>query len=240
MAMIRQQLGAHELAEARANIYKLLAVVYAKPPGLDFLKFLAGWVVSVSKAGGPSRLLSQQMRHSLGMLDSFFKGRGDDLGEELGKAVSVEFTRLFRGVKLGYSPPPPYESVYREEDGCVFGELTVAVHREYRRFGFDLTSGAGGEPPDHISFELEFMHLLCSQEAEAWKIDNEDEALRLLQAQRKFLSEHLGTWLSKFCSEVREHDRLGLFRWLADLTEGWVDFDYQQNLHTESSQKGTL
>ena len=79
------------------------------------------------------------------------------------------------------------------------------------------------------------MRLLCSQEAEAWKSDNEDEALRLLQAEREFLREHLMTWLPKFCDEVRKHDRLGLFRCLVDLTEGWVSFDYQQNLDTESS-----
>ncbi len=57
-----------------------------------------------------------------------------------------------------------------------------------------------------------------------------EEALRLLLAEREFLREHLLTWLPGFCSQIREHDRLGLFRGLADLTEGWVSFDYQQHL----------
>lgn len=229
--MTGQLPNAQELAGARANLYQLLATVYARPPSLDFLRFLAGWVALVSEAGGPSQLLSQQMRHSLGMLDSFFKKIGENSWGELGETISVEFTKLFRGVKPHYSLPPPYESVYREESGRVFGELTVEVHREYRRFGFDLANGFSGEPPDHISFELEFMHLLCSQEAEAWEKDDEDEALRFLQAEKEFLRGHLMMWIPRFCSEVRKHDRLGLFRCLADLTEGWVSFDYQQHLH---------
>lgn len=232
--MIRQLPDAQELAGARAKLYQLLATVYARPPDLDFLKFLANWVASVSE--GPFQLLSEQMKHSLGMLDSFFKKIGENSWEERGEAVSVEFTRLFRGVKPHYSPPPPYESVYREESGRVFGELTVEVHHEYRRFGFDLANGFSGEPPDHISFELEFMHLLSIKEAEAWDKDDEDEALRFLQAEKEFMREHLMTWLPRFCGEVRKHDKLGLFRWLADLTEGWVSFDYQQHLQIESSQ----
>ena len=115
--------------------------------------------------------------------------------------------------------------------GRVFGQLTVEGHREYRCFGFDLADGLNGEPPDHIAFELEFMHLLCSQEAEAWNKDDDDEALRFLEAEREFLKEHLVAWLPKFCGEDRKHDRLGLFRCLADLTEGWVTFDYRQHLH---------
>ncbi len=228
--MIRQLPDAQELAEARAKLYRLLATVYIRPLSSDFLKFMAGWVASSIKAEGSSRLLSEQMRHGLGRLDSFFKKAGGNSGEELERTISVEFTRLFRGVKPLYSPPPPYESVYREETGRVFGELTFMVHQEYRRFGFDLLDSFSGEPPDHLSFELEFMHLLCSREAEAWAKEDEDEALRLLSAEQEFLREHLTKWVPKLCSEVRQHDRVGLFHGLADLTEGWVVFDYEQHL----------
>ncbi len=228
--MIRQLPDVQELATARARLYQLLASVYARPPAPDFLKFLAGWAASQTEAEGSSPMLSEQMKHGLTTLDDFFKNLGERSWEQLGQAASIEFTRLFRGVTQHYSPPPPYESVYREEGGRVFGELTVDVHQEYRRFGFDLTTGLENEPPDHISFELEFMHLLCRQEAEAWERDDEDEALRLCHAERDFLTEHLLAWLPGFCNVVREHDQLRLFSPLADLTEGWVNFDYQQHL----------
>ena len=104
------------------------------------------------------------------------------------------------------------------------------MRQEYRRFGFDLANELSGEPSDHISFGLEFVHLLCCQEVEAREKDDEDETLRFVQSQKDFLEEHLLTWLRRFCDNIKEYDRLGLFSGLADLTEGWVNFDYEQHL----------
>lgn len=228
--MIGQLPKAEELAAARAKLYQLLGAVYIRPPAPDFLKFLAGWVASLTGAEEVSPRLSEAMGRALSALNGFFRRMGDNPWREVSEAASVEFTRLFRGVKRHYSPLPPYESVYREDSSHVFGEVTMAVHHEYRRFGLDLANGLSGEPPDHISFELEFMYFLCRQEAEAWERGDEEEALRLRETEHEFLAEHLLTWLPKFCDEVRKHDQLGLFCSLADLTEGWVNFDYQQNL----------
>ena len=230
MTMTERLPAAHELATSRAKFYQFLAAVYARPPEPDFLEFLAGWVASVAGTDDTFLPLSKQIRHSFSRLDSFFKQNSQGPAKELAEALSVDFTRLFRGIKPGYSPLPPYESVYREEAGRVFDELTVNVHQEYLRFGFDLTNGLEGEPPDHISFELEFMYLLCRQEAEAWEREDEDEALKLRHAERNFLAEHLLAWLPRICDEMRKHDQLGFFSSLADLTEGWVNFDYQQHL----------
>ena len=121
-------------------------------------------------------------------------------------------------------------AVDRDGSESAFGESAVAVHRKYLQFGLDLSERVSGEPPDHISFELEFMHNLCSKEADAWDGDNEEEALGMMRAEKEFLREHLLAWLPKFCNKIREYDRLGFFRELADLTEGWVAFDYQQHL----------
>ncbi len=132
-----------------------------------------------------------------------------------------------------YSPLPPYESLYRNGSGRVFDDVTVDVLREYRHHGLEVTNSLRGEPPDHISFELEFMSFLCNREAEARDKNDDEEASQLLLAEKDFLEEHLMTWLPGFCGKIREHDRLGLFRCLADLTESWVMFDYQQFLHSE-------
>ncbi len=228
--MIKQLLNAQSLAEARAKLYQLLAAVYLKSPDEDFLKLLAVWVSSSVRNEDASQLLSERMKHSLAMLDSYFKEKQQDSWNELVEALSVEFTRLFRGVKAEYSPLPPYESIYRSKEGRVFDELSMEVKREYRQFGLDLASELHGEPPDHISFELEFMSFLCNREVEAWDKDSEDEALGFARAQKDFLAEHLLTWLPGFSDKIREYDRLGLFRGLADLTESWVIFDYQEHL----------
>ena len=228
--MIKQLLNAHNLAEARAKLYQLLAAVYTKSPDEDFLKLLAVWVSSSVRNEEASQLLSEPMRQSLAMLDSFFEEKSEGSWKELEEGVSVEFTRLFRAVKRRYSPLPPYESLYRGESARVFDDVTVDVLREYHRYGLELTSSLSGEPPDHISFELEFMSFLCNREVEAWDKDNEDEALGFAQAQKGFLAEHLLAWLPGFSDKIREYDQLGLFRGLADLTESWVTFDYQEHL----------
>jgi TorA maturation chaperone TorD len=211
-------------------MYQLLSSLYMQSPDPDFLKSLSGWVASLDRTSGPTQFLSPQIKQGLDGLDSFFRKIGDDSWTQSVEAISVEFTRLFRGVKRQYSPPPPYESLYLEDSGRVFGDTTFTVHQQYRRFGLDLVTELSSEPPDHISFELDFMRLLCHQESEAWAKDNQDEVLRLRLAEREFLSQHLILWLPGLCDQIRKHDRLGLFRALADLTEGWVNFDYQQHL----------
>ena len=222
-----------ELTEARARIYRLLATVYVKPPDLDFLRVISGWASSLTETEESLGMLPAQMRRGLDTLRSFFEKVEEDSWENLEETISIEFTMLFRGVNRRHSPLPPYESLYRDEARRTFGDLTVEVHDQYRRFGLDLTNSLQGEPPDHISFELEFMSILCNRETEAWQKDDQDQASQLLLAEREFLREHLMTWLPKFCAKVRESDRLGLFSGLAELTEGWIGFDYQTHLQND-------
>lgn len=226
---------AGELACARARLYQLLGTLYFIPHEPELLKFVASWSATQLEAGNLTKFLSRQMRDGLNTMLRFFEERKEESWDELLEIVSVEFTRLFRGVKQHYSPPPPYESVYCESLGCVFGESTTAVLKEYRRFGFDLVDELRNEPPDYLGFELEFMHLLCRAEARAWEQDKRDEAVKFVAAERKFVEKHLLTWLPLLCSKVREYDRIGFFRALADLTEGWVSFDYEQHLSNNSA-----
>lgn len=219
-----------ELALARSKVYELLAALYTGPPDLELLRILRRWAASLQDSGSSSHLLSVQMKQGLTTIDSFLQKEEKTDEKKLQESISVEFTRLFRGIKPDYSPLPPYESVYRQEFGHVFGESTFEVYRKYRHFGFDLTSEFRGEPPDHISFELEFMHLMCSGEAKAWESDDEDEALRYLKEEKEFLEKHLLSWLPEFCDKIRMFDRISLFCGIADFTEGWVVFDYQEHI----------
>lgn len=229
-----QEVERSELAQARAGLYQLLSRLYFEPYQPELLSLLEEWVSIQIEAEDSSPALSPEMSQSLSSLESFFKATAGKSKQELTEAVSIEFTRLFRGVKKGYSPPPPYESVYREESGRVFGELTMEVYHQYRHFGFDLADGLKNEPPDHLSFELEFMQRLCSQEAEAWQEDDERQALYLRETARDFCRKHLLAWLPQLRDRIREFDSIGFFGNLAELTVGWITLDYQQNLCDEA------
>ncbi len=68
--------------------------------------------------------------------------------------VQTEYTKLF----VTDHPRlhcPPYESYYRE--GTVYGNSSVEVRELYEKFGLEYSFE--GEPPDHISVELEFLSL---------------------------------------------------------------------------------
>jgi TorA maturation chaperone TorD len=219
-----------ELAKARAQLYHLQASLYSAPPEAKCLKFLADSVHAQINTDSFSIWLSGPVKESLRKLDDFFNDVSEKSWEELEEIVSVEHTRLFRGVKQNYSPPPPYESVYVEEEGRVFGDVSIQVQSIYRQFGVDLIKEMRGEPPDHLSLELEFMYSLCEQEADAWKRGNEDEAHRLISAEKNFLEEHLMAWLPAFSAKQKRFNRIGFFSGLVDLTESWTIFDYQEHL----------
>ncbi len=66
--------------------------------------------------------------------------------------VQAEYTRMF----ISAYPKvlcPPYESYYRE--GIVYGNSSTRAREWYQKQGLDFT--LEGEPPDHLSVELEFL-----------------------------------------------------------------------------------
>ncbi len=100
--------------------------------------------------------------------------RGRPLDEALSE-LGVEHTRIFRGRKREYGPPPPYESVYMD-NGRVMGETTVRIKAEYAKAGLAIPGNHKGEMADYIGLEMDFMRHLCSAEADAW-LGNDARAL---------------------------------------------------------------
>jgi putative dimethyl sulfoxide reductase chaperone len=128
--------------------------------------------------------------------------------------LGVEFTRLISGISEGSGPPPPFESVWREDR--LIGESTVAVLAEYAAAGFaDIDPAAG--PQDHISVELKYIALLALREAEAWQAEDTAGAQQRLAQQRNFLRVHLSAWAPRWADAVIQHAQLPLFAALADL-----------------------
>lgn len=134
--------------------------------------------------------------------------------------LGVEFTRLISGISEGSGPPPPFESVWREER--LIGESTVAVIESYARAGFaDIAPEAG--PQDHVSVELKFIALLALREAEAWQADDTAGAQQRLAQQRNFLRVHLTTWVPRWADAVIQQAQLPLFAALAGLLKAGLD-----------------
>lgn len=130
-----------------------------------------------------------------------------------------EFTRLFRGIKEGYGPPPPYESLYRPS---VFPtEINDAVIAYFRNAGLDVWSICL-EAPDYLASELMLMSLLAYQEFENEQKGNDEQRRYFLRLQNEFLNNHLLIWVPEYCQALKKHSRIDLFRQLADYLETFL------------------
>ena len=84
----------------------------------------------------------------------------------------------------------------------------------YRAFGFNI-GGKVRERPDHVSAELEFMHILALKEAYAAENGVAEHVEICVEAQRKFLQEHLGQWVGLFAESLKQSATDGPFVALA-------------------------
>jgi len=198
-----------QVSQARANVYRFLASLYNTPPSRELLARMKG--------EGFADHLRVVFGPKADSLIGYLEGFGADEGDW--EALRLEYDALFRVPGPRYVRP--YEAVYRDKRGLVWGKPTVAVKGLYRRAGADISEDFM-ELPDFIGLELEFMGFLCSREGEAWQEGDEDSALKYLALQREFLEGHLGQWVAEFCQEMLEKAESGFYRGLAEMTREYV------------------
>lgn len=124
------------------------------------------------------------------------------------ETLAAERLRLFEKGEC-----PPYESSYREETDPLKDVLMADVAGFYRAFGLMPS----GELPDHLVSELEFMGVLCLQEARAMIAGDEEAAAVVRDVLQKFMTDHLGRWVGRFRDAIQEKARVGLYPLLADV-----------------------
>lgn len=193
--------------EQAARVYRFLGRAFLQPPDRPFLEEVAAWCERLLAQGEklPTKLREalRTMRAALG-----------DLTEERVQMLQEEFVRLLRGISPRHSPPPPYESVYRE--GKLWGEATAAVCRIYAEWGLAPDKGRlGHEPPDHLGLELQFMGFLCARERRNGRTAPNRET------QRAFLEKHLD-WIDMLREHVQAFDPDPFYEGLLALTQAWL------------------
>jgi DMSO reductase family type II enzyme chaperone len=109
--------------------------------------------------------------------------------------IEVEFIRLFEA-GTGSPPCPLVEGTYRDDRRSILRELILF----YNHFGLSFAEGAQDERPDHICFEMEFLHYLTFKELHA--IQNGATSSSYLRAQRDFLERHPLRWVGKIAERI--------------------------------------
>ncbi len=231
------------VAATRSQVYGFLGALYTRLPDEQFVDGLftsemAEFLSSLQQAED----MPEDVREGASLIQRFATDSKDKPVNELKTKVNVERTRLFRGVKPGYGPLPPYESVYASPDKTDHEKEVntfpiAAVAKAYAEEGVVLPT-ENYDQPDYIGFELDFMRHLCAKESSAWEQGDSEQALEAIAKESSFLNDHLIQWVPRFCDEMCKDAQLDLYQGVARLTRGLLldeaqkSADYQELART--------
>ena len=203
-----------DLARLRGAAYRFLGGVFLYPDvqWIAALPQMAGGLLAESRwlaafvFWGPLRRLLSSLQETDGTSRS---------------ALEAAYVGNFV-VASEVAPCLPYESAYlpREAAGWTLAELD----REYALAGFPMDPSRG-EHPDHAAVELEFMSLLCGEEAEAWRRRNLGDGVERLDREAGFLDRHLGRWFPEFALRTAERDGDGFYTRASEAAHAFIAHD---------------
>jgi TorA maturation chaperone TorD len=210
-----------KLAEQRSKVYMFLSTFYNLRPRTDFVKRLKEIAMQGLLRSSIAED-SELMKEGFTTLEVFINSISDISEDRVAEELAIDFTRLMRGIKEGYGPPPPYESVWRGE-GRVMGRWTEKVLKTYHDsgIGMDLED----ELPDYIGIELKFMSLLCYKEAEALRDGDLEKRRRFLDIEKAFFNDHIIAWIPAFTEVMSKEARTAFYKAVAKITEGFLRLD---------------
>lgn len=172
---------------ARAEIYGLLADLFAAPPSAELYGQLQVAATEAPVAGG-------FLETSFGELVS--ASRRLPL-----EAVRSEYEALFLGV--GKAEILPYASYFVA--GALNEAPLVALRGELRAIGLE-PDPALGVTEDHVA---------CLCEVMRWLIAGDDPGVSSLGAQQRFFDAHLRGWTDALCDALAAHPRSDFYRALS-------------------------
>jgi len=154
--------------------------------------------------------LNEELKAAAGSLGLDVPGLDPGLTLE---GLCTAYTDLFIS-RYGGVPAPPYGSVYLEEDQQLMGQTTQYVLQAYE--GEGLNHEQGGEPPDFIATEMEFLYFLVGQEIAAEEVEDREAVLAARQKQIDFCHTLLQPWIRPFSQRLLEaEDAEPLYHWAA-------------------------
>jgi DMSO reductase family type II enzyme chaperone len=135
--------------------------------------------------------------------------------------LEAAFTQLF--THSSSRDCPVHETSYTAREIFQQTQQMADIAGFYAAFGVETR--AGGERPDHISVELEFMQYLTVKEAYARQHLGAARVRQCRRGQRLFLQEHLGGWGPAFGRRLAALDPDGWYGRAGRLLAGWLEQD---------------
>ena len=198
-----------------AGMYGSLAALFNQSPDTSLVRRLRS--IGIADLLAAFADLEPASRQGLQEIASYVAQTHDLTESELATALGVDWTRLFRGIRPGYGPPPPYEALYRKDIKNPL-DLLQAIMGCYSKYNL-ATAPDQANRPDYIGLELGFLSYLAETEAQAWEQDDQASASQLREQSDRFYAEHLSRWASAFCQAALAHCQTGFYRGLIHLTQ---------------------
>jgi DMSO reductase family type II enzyme chaperone len=193
---------------ARSVIYRLLSLGFLYPTS-DLVATLRDEAGKTDKDAGMYGRWATR-------LTKVFEDEVDQISIS---GLESAYARLFEASVQ--TPCPPYESQYGSINTFGMSRQLADVAGFYQAFGLKL-SNTNKEMPDHISAEMEFMHILTLKEAHATMEGWTDKISVTRDAQKKFLLDHLGRWVSAICMSMQKSAAAEFYRELAKITNSHI------------------
>ena len=119
---------------------------------------------------------------------------------------------------------PPYETLFGNDHVFAQSHVMGDIAGFYKAFGVELSKDIH-ERLDHLSVEFEFMHFLTYKESYSRCHDGMEKTEIVVEAQKKFVKNHIGRWVPLFCRMLSKKADSGLFKLVADSMSDWMDFE---------------
>lgn len=119
---------------------------------------------------------------------------------------------------------PPYETLFGNDHVFAQSHVMGDISGFYKAFGVELSKDIH-ERLDHLSVEFEFMHFLAYKESYSRCHDGIERTQIVVDAQKKFVKNHIGRWVPLFCRMLTKKADSGPFKLIADLTADWMEFE---------------
>jgi TorA maturation chaperone TorD len=198
-----------EQGAARADLCRFLAACYYQP-GPEY----AEEKVFDSMRDAATRIHPELAAHAR-RLGEEFSAAGPD-------SLLLDYTRLFLGPN--HIIANPYGSAWMSGEKTLMQDSTLAVEELYQEGGFEIDEDFR-ELPDHIAAELEFLYLLIYRENEARRNDDPEALTAMASLRKRFLGEHLGSWVGPFTTAIKAGAKSVFYRELAELTGRFVNME---------------
>lgn len=213
---------------ARSTIYQFLALCFAEPNERTFhiltdKEYIASIQESLETYLAIDRINGALDPSSMLKIPLLIE---DCIMEKSLEDIKTEYTKRF-GTFVSSKECPIYETFYGKLDIFQQTQELADISGFYRAFDLKHSEDVKKDKFDHLSVELEFLHYLTYKEAYALENHGDDQVSICVNAEKKFMKEHLGRWIGLFTVLVNKHSKEGFYACSANLLKDFVELEWK-------------